>query len=690
MTDFVYPTVPPGGGIPDDGSPSLTLPTPSARDYDATTLAAVRLPALTAVSTGPGPFAVTFTIVTESGGFSVEEDGSFGPTLALTGTLSTINTDLQSVWLKPGPGSQNTIAYTVDIEDTGNGKSGSAGEPLQVTNKSLYTKGEAASTTVTVSGSSGSITLVVEGQPIMASVPFATSLTNTVTNMVTAINGFTGTPKYKGTKVGTNQIKLEASLAYGSSKNGVEISATATGNMSITSGSKLAGGVPEVQPPAGFLDKALDFAKDLAVPATGLIGGMFIGRMLGQGQVEVTVNSTDEVPDVAVLIDLLLVPVPLGYVPAKLNEAGDEWTEAEYPDDWDYITFEAEPKMCWNPALCWLALMKNKRWGAGNSVPLGDTDLMRLHKEIWDIMPRCDEMVKGAIDPDDGSLFMEPRYTINTLIRNMTQKEAIEAVASVCDAQVIYSYDGIHFKPDAPDEPKRVVTNANVGGGKFKWSSGSLNSLYNYVEVGWNNPAKYYAVETVRAVDVTSIQSGIGEKSTSVRAFGCASEGQAKRKARYIMANSQTTPAMVSYVAGFDHYGLLPGDLVMITDNNRQPINSIRAGGRVLEVIDSRTFKLDRELDLGAGLTYLSFSMPDDTVETRVINSTNTVDNITTVTTQTAFSVTPKALWVWTYSYEDVSDILFKIVSTNEKEVGEYEIVAVAHDPTKYDFMDDF
>jgi len=695
MPTFIYPPVnPDGSSIPDDGSPILTVSNPSTRQYDPTTLDPIQLAPATVASESTGTFTLTVTIVTESGAFS--DSGESGPwtdgELVAVGTLAEINSTLGDLWFKPATGSQNTIAYTITVEDD-DGKTGETGEPIQIVNSQLFNDGVRASATVTLSGSSGTIIMKANGLAINSVVSFTTNLDTTVTNLVTAINDFSGTPKYKATKLSSTQFKIEAPLTFGSTANTFPVTATVTGTLSISGDSELKGGVTRVQKDLTLGDKLLKGALDLLPTAAGAVATGLILRNMSKVQVEVNVDSTDETPDVAVLYDCQLVSVPLGYTPPQLSDDG-EWTPAVYPASWDYATFETEKVMCYNPALCWLEMLKNKRWGTASTLPLGTNVEPRLNKAVWAIMPRCDEMVKTGYRDDAGNQILEPRYSINTLINGMTKKEALEAIASVFDAMVVYADNGIHLKPDMPDVPKRVVTNANVGAGEFHFSGGSMNSLYNWVDVEFNNPSRFYNLEKVWAADVANIQK-FGEKKTAVRAFGCASEGQAKRKARYILLNEKSDPKMVSYVAGFDHCDLIPGDLVVVVDNSLQPIGSVRSGGRISGFNSSTSIILDRTITLpGSGTYYLNISMPDNTVASRQVTAVTTSGGKSTVTIASAFptinGISIGHSWVWTFTEADVSDITYKIVSRNERQVGAYEITAIKYDADKYNDIDNF
>lgn len=680
MPTFIYPEAG-APGSPVEGSPVITVGEPSARQYDATTYEAVKLPSFTV--TGEGNLTAMLTVIVGSGDFRVGTTGSPTSQLMITGDAETISADLSDLYFLPGNGEKNDIAYTVEVDDS-EGRTGTSGE-LRVVNSSLFTEGAKASTTVTISGSSGSIRLTAGGRPISASVNYQTSLSSTVTALVTAVNDFSGSPKYTATKIGSDQIKLEAPLGLGASANGTAISADVTGTMAIDASGRLSGGVTKVEPELDWTGKLLEGAKKILPTAAGALATNLILRNMSKVEVEVTVENENEQPDVSVLYDCQLISVPVGYTPPQLDDNGN-WTPAVYPGSWDFQTFATEKVWTANPAWCWLDLLSSKRYGAGNSIQLTPEERIRIHKQVWEASKRCDELVRTGFNTDASSSSLEPRYAIHTLINGLTRKEALESVASVFDAVVVYSDDGVHLKMDAPDSAKRLVTNANVGAGEFKYSGGSLSAMYNWVEVTYNNPDKFYNLEAVYAADTASIIK-FGEKKTAVHAFGCASVGQAKRKARYVMLNEKSNPLVVSYVASWDHHDLVRGDLVAIVNNTNKPMGSVHAGGRINTPTSTTVLVLDRVIQSNTN-GYLHITMDDGSIATRKVSSITNVGNKSRVTLASALPAIPEKNAVWVYYSQNLNPITFKIIQKTERSMGIWEISAVAYDASKYTEMD--
>ena len=671
MPTFIYPAAGEGGAGGVDGSPSIVAGNPSTRQYDTKTLASVKLPEFTV--TGDGVLTAVVTLQMGSGGFTLGGGTPMGEVL-VTGSASSVSTDLSSLEYVPSNSDSEDVLYSIEVEDS-EGRKGTA-DGLKIVNSQLLQAGNRANTTVTIGGSSGSIRLLVNGKPASNGVNYSGSLGATVAALVSAINGFSGSPKFSASQIGDNQIKIEAPLAFGSQANGLTVTADVSGTMSINAGAKLSGGITKTEPELDWTGKLLKTAKEILPTAAGAVATNLILRNMSKVEVEVTVENEEEQPDISVLYDCQLVLVPAGYTPPQLDQEGN-WTAAVYPATWDYKTFGAERVWTANPAWCWLDLLTNKRYGAGNAIPLNEEESIRINKQVWEASKRCDEFVRTGYGSE-----MEPRYAIHTLINEMTRKDALESVASVFDASVIYTDNGIHLRMDRPDVAKRLVTNANVGAGEFKYTGGSLAAMYNWVDVSFNNPDKFYNLETVFAYDMESITK-FGEKKTAVHAFGCASESQAKRKARYIMLNEKSNPLVVTYVASWDHHDIIQGDLVAVIDNSNKPAGSVYAGGRVSTSAGS-TVTLDRVI---SGSGYLHVTMSDGSIQRRQITSTSNSGNKSTVTLASAISGIEKGA-VWFFYAENLDPVTFKVIQKTERSTGIWEISAVAYDPTKYPEMD--
>ena len=81
----------------------------------------------------------------------------------------------------------------------------------------------------------------------------------------------------------------------------------------------------------------------------------------------------------------------------------------------------------------------------------------------------------------------------------------------------------------------------------------------------------------------------------------------------------------------------------------------------------------------------LSVILSDGTLETKTISSISG----TTITVSSAFSSVPQANSVWVIENTSLSLQTFRVFSVKEVNQIEYEIQAVAHNPSKYSFVED-
>ena len=683
MSDFIYPaTNPDGSPVGSDTSQlSIKAKTPSSRTYKVGG-DAVGLPEFTAVASEPGNVMVTFTATTGAASFSDSATGTFLPEFVVSGDVDDVNVKLRGMFVKVDAAEQGTVSYMVEIEDS-TAKTAKAPELYQVLNESLNDPGQGANATITVSGSSGTIQLKVNSKIVSKPIPFTTDLSTTVDKLVESINDNGNVPKYKATKVGDNQLKIEAPVGYGEAANDFTVDAVATGTMSISGDTKLANGRDKIEPALSWGDKLLKSAVS-ALPTVGaaLVGGLIMRNL---GKVEVNVASSDGVPQVAVIYEGIMVPVPNNYEPGDQAIDGTwsvlpSWDRAA----WDKATFTE--KYTTNPAWCLYEFINNKRWGCGNSIKFTDAQRARFLDEIADAAVYCD----GQVDDGTSKGKMEPRFTLNTQINGMSRLEVIDALCSTMNAMVVFTDDGIRLRQDTPNgSTSRVVTNANVGNGDFKVTGGSANALYNYVEVTWNNPAQNYQHDVAISYDAVSVAQS-SERKTAVTAFGCTSSGQARRKAKYIEMNEKSDPLTVTYVAGLDHSDIVPGDLVVLHDNTFTPNGSKRMGGRVMSNPTPTTVVLDRAIEFAENHR-MYFNRADGSVTNRTVTAVNTVNGISTVTLANALpdQLNPDAYTKAAFIYCELdAPLYYKVVMITERSSGIYEVSAIKHDFGKYAIID--
>jgi predicted phage tail protein len=323
-----------------------------------------------------------------------------------------------------------------------------------------------------------------------------------------------------------------------------------------------------------------------------------------------------------------------------------------------------------NPAWVLYDIMTSARYGLGDYLVEADIDKFALYA----IAQYCDELVP------DGAGGTEPRFIFNGVINDQREAyQVLNTLASSFQGILYWSSGAVSVSQDAPADPVKLVTPANVIGGTFDYSGSSLKARHTVIYVTWNDPELGYrtSIEVIEDFDAIA-QFGIRKKD--VVAYGCTSRSQAKRYGRWILDSERYSTEAVRYQAGLDHADVRPGDLVAIADPT---IAGARLGGRIVSFpTPGVTVELDDEVTIEAGETYqLSFYLDDGTVV-----DVDVTDGPGTYTTLTMASDPGTVLvgGIWILTASNVEPRQFRILSVTEAEKHRFEIEGVLHDPTKY------
>ena len=353
----------------------------------------------------------------------------------------------------------------------------------------------------------------------------------------------------------------------------------------------------------------------------------------------------------------LKIKVPTNYDP----------TTRGYSGQWDG-TFKLE----WtdNPAWVLYDLLTNDRYGLGSVIPPSAVDKWALYS----IAQHCDQLVP------DGKGGFEPRYTFNGVINDAREAwEAIQAIAATFRGMVHWGAGLVTSTIDAPAQPVKMVTNANVIGGTFSYSGSSLSSRHTVAQVTWIDPDNAYR-PTIELVEDQSGMAKWGARVIDIAAFGVTSRGQARRLGRWVLDTEATATETVTYRASLDHADLRPGDLIFVAD---RWLAGVRHGGRVATATTTNV-TLDAAVTLQANTSYVfRVVLPDGSIVDRGV--TNAAGTHSVLTLDNSLPSAPAANAVWMLASAEVAPRQFRVVAVAEVEPNIYEVTALLHDPTKYD-----
>jgi len=297
----------------------------------------------------------------------------------------------------------------------------------------------------------------------------------------------------------------------------------------------------------------------------------------------------------------LKVKVPTAYTPREYSSAtetkgGVDYSAPVYAQFWDGSMTDDEFYTD-NPAWIFYDIVTNDRFGAGEWINASDIDVYSLYR----ISKYCDELV------EDGKGGYEPRFRANIFLAKATDAYKVLKDMATIFTSMVYWMDGkMTTVLDSPSDPVYNFSRANVIDGNFTYETTGNKTRANQVVVSWNNPEIGYELTTLVVEDKESIiQLGRIVKEEAV-AFGCTSEGQAKRYAKWKLFTAKNQTEVVSFQAALDGAFIRPGDVINIQDAARY---GAKYSGRIATVaqdINNCVLTLDRNLNLENGTYEIS------------------------------------------------------------------------------------
>lgn len=379
--------------------------------------------------------------------------------------------------------------------------------------------------------------------------------------------------------------------------------------------------------------------------------------------VALTVDSAQfrSIPRRGYLMKLLRIKVPTNYDPVARTYSGI----------WD-----GSFKIAWsdNPAWCFYDLLTNARYGLGDYLATSQIDKWSLYK----IAQYCDGQVPNGFGG------YEPRFTCNMYLQTRAEAyNVLQNMASVFRGMLYWQQGSITTVQDAPDDAVYLYTNANVIDGLFTYSGSSRKARHTVALVTWNDPADNYKSKVEYVEDVEGIKR-FGVVQAEVTAVGCTSRGQANRVGKWILYSERMETEIVEFKTGLDGVIARPGQVIKIADQDKA---GARIGGRLVGVASASSLTLDAPITMTSGATYfLSLVTPDGKVEERqLISSSGTFTN---VTASTAFSFTPTTQTIWVMKSSVLEPAYFRVLSVAEGDNNTYAITAVAHEPSKFEAIE--
>jgi predicted phage tail protein len=330
----------------------------------------------------------------------------------------------------------------------------------------------------------------------------------------------------------------------------------------------------------------------------------------------------------------------------------------------------------WTSCPAWILydLLTSTRYGFGNHIAAAQLD-----KFAFFVASKYSNTLV-----DDGFGGQEARFSCNTSIQ--TAEEAYKLVndlLSVMRCQAFWSTGSLTIAQDAPSDPVYLFNQANVTEDGFSYSGSSLKirpnvAVVSYLDLNLRDTA-YEVVE-----DTTAIAK-YGVVKSEISAFACTSRGQANRIGRWLLFSERYEKEVCTFASSLDAgQQVRPGQIILISDPVRA---GSRRAGRVnaatttaITVDDSASTDLSIE-----GGSILSVILPDGSVEQREVSTV--VGSV--ITLQSALTAAPNVNSIWILESPSLQASTWRVLSINESDGINYGITAIAHNESKYAYIED-
>lgn len=379
------------------------------------------------------------------------------------------------------------------------------------------------------------------------------------------------------------------------------------------------------------------------------------------------------IPSRAYELNLLKIQIPSNYNPHT----------RVYTGTWDGTFVTAWSN---NPAWVFFDLATNPRYGLGDYITSAQVDKWSLYT----IAKYCDESV------DSGFGYSEPRFSCNVYFQKREDAYTVlQNLASVFRGLTYWNMAQLVSIQDAPKDSVAIFSQSNVKEGVFSYSGSSRKARHSIALVSWNDPEDLYRSKIEYVEDKDSIDK-YGIRQLDVVATGCTSRGQAHRLGKWMLFSEAAETEVVSFSAGLDNAGIVPGDIIKVLDASRA---GIRYSGR-LQVVSASSITIDSAITLSTGITYTIMitlpkgaiiDLPDGNTRTstlgEIYETTFTVGSdgdYTVIPISPSFTTLPLVNSVWAVSEPNLVPQEFRVLAISQQSEGEIDCTALEYNFSKF------
>ena len=338
-------------------------------------------------------------------------------------------------------------------------------------------------------------------------------------------------------------------------------------------------------------------------------------------------------------------------------------------------TFKTDKEYSNDPAWILYDLLTTSK-GFGDHIDTSQLDVF----SFYSASVYCSEQV----DDMTGNNTTEARFSTNVVLN--TQRDAYSLINDLCSVMRVmpfYSAGVINISQDRPTDPSYIYNLSNVTSEGFSYSNSSKTTKATVVNVAYfDNETQSIDYETV---EDTALQAKYGVVVRNLKGFATTSRGQAARLGKWFLYTQSNEAEICTFRTSIESGTIVRvGTIISVQDPMRA---GVRRGGRLSAVASTTVMTVDNAIntDLTDLNATLSVVLSDGSVETRSIQ----VISGRVITVAQAFSSAPLVNSVWVIENTSLSLQTFRVFSVKEVNQLEYEIQAVAHNPSKYASVED-
>lgn len=325
-----------------------------------------------------------------------------------------------------------------------------------------------------------------------------------------------------------------------------------------------------------------------------------------------------------------------------------------------------------DPLWCLYDLLTNSVYGLGRYLGIAPPNKWLF----YELSQYANAMVS------DGKGGSERRYSCNVVLQDRRDAlEVVRAWLSIFRGIAYYNGATIAIAADKPDAPVMQFTQSDVVEGNFDYARSGLKTRHSVASVTWNDPEQLYERRVTFVEDKEALEV-YGYRLLEMAAFGCTSEGQARRAGLAALLTDRIESETVTFEARAYAAACRPGQVIQISDR-RVALASV--SGLLKSGSSASLLLLDRPHGFSdSEPQQITITLASGAIESRDVNEV--ASSLESIVPVSAFSEEPTAGANWVVSTFDVQPQLFRVMAVEPKPETNYsifKITAIEHRPDK-------